>query len=118
MEFIKFEAAMSEDELENGELIHMEMERYRRIAMVTGITKSSDDLRKIIDKDSKGYMDVLELSATAVEHYLNTIEMLLGGIERLYIVAEEFNWQESDVHAKDVLNRVARLISSNSDKLQ
>jgi len=40
-----FTAAMTDQELRDGEARHAEVEQSRKLAMAAGLTKSSDDLR-------------------------------------------------------------------------
>ncbi len=117
MDFQEFEAAMSENELGTGELLHLEMEKLRRLALLFGISKSSNQLRQIITEHPNGYLDALKICVTAIEHYSNVVELLTGSAKRLYFIAEECEWADSDARAKAIMHQTQKIIFTDVDEL-
>jgi hypothetical protein len=85
-----FVAAMTESELEQGEINHRSIEKCRKLIMATGLTKSSAELRGVCSSDISSHSQVLKLALEATEHYENVIDLLGGCVARIYDIYQEF----------------------------
>jgi len=65
--FLHFTAAMTTKEMEDGETRHGEIELSRKLAMAAGLTKSSDELRKVWDSNQEAYLTLLKEAVAAYE---------------------------------------------------
>lgn len=84
-----FQAAMTEDEMLDGEARHAEIEQSRRLAMTAGLIKSSDELRGVWDSDSDTYQTLLNGAVAAYEQNILVEELLRSAIGRLVSVVDE-----------------------------
>jgi hypothetical protein len=50
---------MSQDDFTTGELFHLEAEQRRHLLMATGLTKSSAELRQVINNNPEEYLEIL-----------------------------------------------------------
>lgn len=108
--FANFTASMTSAQLEAGERRHIELENVRRLAMLTGLTKSSAELKKLYDADPEVTLRVISQGVEVVDHYKNTIELLSGAIARLYAIAAEIGIS-AELKDSDALMRALELIS-------
>jgi len=108
----RFAASMSEEELENGELLHLELEKNRRTAMICGLTKSSDQLFDAFLLEPDVYLDALKLSVNAFDHYENLLILLAKAVTNLHAVAEEIGIEGNDFNNQRTLNRALEVISN------
>ena len=102
-----FTAAMTQEELLTGEAHHEEGEQSRRSAMAAGLTKSSDELSRAWEQDSKLYITTLKGAIAAYEENKSLEEMLLGTVARLASVLGE--------GGGEVAERAMEIIKANMD---
>ena len=86
---IEFEAAMTEDEFTTGELFHLEADTRRRIAMNAGLTKSSEQLLQIYERDAEAFLEMISLGDSTLDHFQNLMELLTGAVARLSSIATQ-----------------------------
>lgn len=84
-----FTAAMTTDEMDAGEIRHREMELSRRLAMAAGLTKNSDELKRVWETDQETYVTLLNGAVAAYEHNELVEELLRGAIIRLVSVVDK-----------------------------
>ncbi|MEX0964412.1 MAG: hypothetical protein WDZ52_10295 [Pseudohongiellaceae bacterium] len=68
-----FEAVLSIQSLEEGELKHAEIEMIRKISMRCGLTKSSTDLDLIFQANPKLYLEAFEYGIRALRERFITL---------------------------------------------
>ncbi|MEZ5490262.1 MAG: hypothetical protein R3F50_08080 [Gammaproteobacteria bacterium] len=90
----EFQAAMTEDELLEGEERHQTIEQSRTLAMAAGLIKSSDELRETWAADPEAYKTLLNGAVAAYEHNELVEELLRGAIARLVSVVDQENIPE------------------------
>ena len=84
-----FDPAMTSAEMESGETRHQKVEPSRKLAMAAGLTKSSDELRKVWESDKEAYEILLKGAVAAYEQNELVEELLRGAIGRLVSVVDE-----------------------------
>lgn len=84
-----FHAEMTEDEVIKGEKLHQEIETQRRLVLVAGLTKSSDELKEAISRDTKTYLSAIEQALTVLEHNDTVRELTLLSLVRMFSVAQD-----------------------------
>lgn len=82
-----FKAVLSKEELESGEIKHSEIDSIRKVAMLAGLTHSSDELNQTYSKNPNGFINALEFGIRSYEHYDNLLLMMGSAISRLYAIA-------------------------------
>ena len=83
-----FAAAMTEDQYSAGEARYQATEPSRKLAMVAGLTRSSDELQKVWESDEKTYLTLLKGAIAAYEQNQLVEELLRGAIARLVSVVD------------------------------
>jgi len=84
-----FTAAMTDEELRDGEAHHAEVEQSRKLAMAAGLTKTSDELRKVWEEDRESYLTLLRGAVAAYEQNELVEELLRGAMARLVSVVDD-----------------------------
>jgi hypothetical protein len=84
-----FTAAMTSEEFLFGEDRHSDAELSRRIVMVAGLTKSSEELAKAWGDSPELFLTTLSGAIGAYEDCKNIEELLLGCLARLVSVVNE-----------------------------
>jgi len=84
-----FTAAMTDQELLDGEALNVKAEQSRKLAMVAGLTKSSDELRQAWRKDPELFLTTLNGAIAAYEQNDLVEELLRGAIARLVSIVDE-----------------------------
>ncbi|MEZ5491998.1 MAG: hypothetical protein R3F50_17055 [Gammaproteobacteria bacterium] len=78
-----FHAAMTIEELLDGEARHRDIEQSRKLAMAAGLTKSSRQLRDTWEKNPEAYTTLLKGAVAAYEQNELVEELLRGAMARL-----------------------------------
>lgn len=113
-----FEAAMSTKDMKKGEAIHAEIEIIRRIAMMAGLTKNSDELGAAYKTDPNIYWDTLEYSVRSYEHYVTILELLSGATSRLYSIAKDIPKDHAKRDYNQLSERAVEIISIMNDEIK
>lgn len=113
-----FEAAMSANDVKKGEMLHSEIEKLRRIAMMAGLTKSNAELSTAYETDPKTFWDALEYSVRSYDHYVNILELLTGAVSRLSAIAKEIPDGDVKKDYKQIAKRAAEIITYNSPEIE
>jgi hypothetical protein len=103
---------MSQDDFTTGELFHLEAEQRRHLLMATGLTKSSAELRQVINNNPEEYLEILSVGISAFEHYENLLGLVVSSLARLNYIAEEYGNEPSDI-----LRRIIGRAIDNSGRL-
>ena len=85
----EFPADMTEKELLDGEDHHQAAEQSRKLSMATGLTKSSDELRRAWEKDPELFLATLSGAVAAYRQNDLLEELLRGAITRLVSIVED-----------------------------
>ena len=101
-----FQAAMTEDELMDGEVRHQEVEQSRKLAMLIGLTKTSHELRQVWESDRDTYVTLLRGAVAAYEQAQPVGELLGGAIARLASVADDVD--------SELINAVSEIVTTRS----
>lgn len=88
---VDFDKCLSDEEFENGELLHHDLENRRRLVMLSSLTKNKSELRVAMLDDPESFRKTMKTSVEVYDHYLNIIELLAGGMARLMEVTKEIN---------------------------
>ncbi len=110
----KFDAALSNESMEDGESRHARFESLRRVAMIAGLTNSSEELIDICNSNPKDFQDALEFGLESHEHYQDLLQLIESAILRIYTVAAN---NPAWVGSKDIERleeRVTNIISTRS----
>jgi hypothetical protein len=100
-----FTAAMSSQDLLEGEARHKEAEESRMLAMSAGLTKSSQELEQAYAQDPELYLVALKGAIAAYEDCKNIEELLIGCLARLVSVVEE---------SDDVTARIVEIVKESN----
>lgn len=111
-----FDTAMTEEEMQSGELLHREIEKQRQVAMLVTLSNSSDELKDCYRKDPKAYMGALAFGVEAFDHYENLMELLSGSIARLYSVSKEEGISNPDGKLERTIDRALEIMSERNPK--
>jgi hypothetical protein len=105
----EFVAAMTEQDLLSGESRHQQAEQSRRLSMVAGLTKSSEELNQTWKKNPELYLMALKGAIAAFEDNENVKELLVGSIARLISVIDA-----DDEEISNIVDRAMEIISEDS----
>lgn len=84
-----FAATMTDDELKDGEANHQKVEPSPKMAMAAGLTKSSDELKRIWENERDAYLTLLGGAAVAYEQNKFVEEFLRNAIARVTSVVDD-----------------------------
>ena len=84
-----FTAAMTSQELQDGEARHQENEQSRKLSMAAGLTKSSAELKQVWEKDPELFLTTLKGAIAAYEQNELVEELLRGAIARLVSIVDD-----------------------------
>ena len=85
----RFHAAMTEEELLDGEARHSEIEQSRKLVMAAGLTKNSNQLSEVWESDPESYQILLRGAVAAYDQNVLVEELLRGAIARLVSVVDQ-----------------------------
>lgn len=103
-----FVAAMTNEQLLEGETGHSKARSSRRLAMAAGLTKSSDELKQAWTRNPEAYITTLKGAIAAYEDNKNLEELLIGCLARLVcIVDEEEGISEAVERAMEIVSQSA-----------
>lgn len=110
-----FNKCLSDEEFENGELLHHEIENRRRLVMLSSLTKSKEDLKNAVLDDTQLFLRTMRASIEVYDHYTNLSELLAGGMERLLVVAKEVSAENKlDSTFDSVMSSMSERVSRSS----
>lgn len=113
-----FEAVISAAELEDGELLHAEIDSMRKIAMHAGLTNSSDKLNLSYLENPNGYLNALKFGIRSYDHYDNLLLMMGSAISRLYtIAADQPEWKNNE-DKEQIENFISKINSLTSSEIE
>lgn len=91
-ETLDFNAEMTLEEVEKGELNYKEQERnigVSRRACLAILTKTKQEITTACEDEPEAFMDLIEASGTSINYLKNVVDLMESGHARMLYVMDE-----------------------------
>lgn len=112
----EFGQEMCFEDLQQGEILHKEYEKYRKLLLGASLTKNSNDIEGSLNRNPELFVDTLKLGIDTIEHYKDINVLLNLSVARLYSVISESEYISGV--PEEIKEQISKLLNCEHQDIQ